>query len=207
MSCPLYVQFQLELRVISVDTMKLDWQSILSTRPIGISAFLAISGFFKSKSYNVLHELDMITYDYARKEDASPPIPDTVVNVNCHPTFEDWKKSFLSFMDRWQNKDWKEMPHGVPTLRHLNRCLRLNSNTLMSFELSILKIQEKYRNSEKKIEENTWRENATPISSNVCNSCSSTKNLMRCAACKVVWYCSRDCQKQDWIVHKLSCKK
>jgi hypothetical protein len=31
-------------------------------------------------------------------------------------------------------------------------------------------------------------------------------NLMKCAVCKKVRYCSRACQKRDWKVHKILCK-
>lgn len=30
--------------------------------------------------------------------------------------------------------------------------------------------------------------------------------LMRCASCKLVKYCSRECQKQDWAQHRELCK-
>ena len=32
-------------------------------------------------------------------------------------------------------------------------------------------------------------------------------NLLRCGGCKQVWYCSRDCQKQDFFFHKVECKE
>lgn len=28
----------------------------------------------------------------------------------------------------------------------------------------------------------------------------------RCAGCKNIWYCSRKCQKMDWVEHKIECK-
>lgn len=31
--------------------------------------------------------------------------------------------------------------------------------------------------------------------------------LMKCGACKSVYYCSRDCQIADWKNHKLVCNK
>ena len=40
--------------------------------------------------------------------------------------------------------------------------------------------------------------------SKLCWNCSAPKeNLKRCAVCKITNYCSKDCQVQDWKVHKL----
>ncbi|CAG8953829.1 hypothetical protein HYFRA_00006721 [Hymenoscyphus fraxineus] len=43
----------------------------------------------------------------------------------------------------------------------------------------------------------------------LCFSCwNVSKNLSRCGACKLVAYCSKECQKQDWYrTHKEDCKK
>ena len=29
----------------------------------------------------------------------------------------------------------------------------------------------------------------------------------KCSSCKKVYYCSQECQKQDWKFHKISCQK
>lgn len=37
--------------------------------------------------------------------------------------------------------------------------------------------------------------------------CTKTTSLSKCARCKVVMYCGRECQKKDWAVHKFSCRE
>lgn len=39
-----------------------------------------------------------------------------------------------------------------------------------------------------------------------CPVCASTQNLLRCARCKIVVYCSKEHQKLDWKRHKSYCK-
>ncbi|GMT33043.1 hypothetical protein PFISCL1PPCAC_24340 [Pristionchus fissidentatus] len=45
--------------------------------------------------------------------------------------------------------------------------------------------------------------------SSVCSYCFDKsfeeKALSRCAKCKIVHYCSADCQKKDWRIHKTEC--
>ena len=36
--------------------------------------------------------------------------------------------------------------------------------------------------------------------------CDTLGASLRCAQCRLVWYCSRQCQKVDWRVHKQTCK-
>lgn len=45
------------------------------------------------------------------------------------------------------------------------------------------------------------------VSSSTCEVCKQTENLLRCARCKQIYYCSKAHQKQDWKKHKLSCQK
>jgi hypothetical protein len=43
-----------------------------------------------------------------------------------------------------------------------------------------------------------------------CSGCSvglQEDQIKRCAKCKSVFYCSRDCQVKDWSAHKLACKE
>ena len=38
-----------------------------------------------------------------------------------------------------------------------------------------------------------------------CIKCNKNSTTKRCANCKSVYYCSRDCQKKDWSSHKRQC--
>ena len=40
----------------------------------------------------------------------------------------------------------------------------------------------------------------------LCVQCSAFGCPNRCSRCKQVWYCSRECQKAHWKVHKPDCR-
>ena len=40
-----------------------------------------------------------------------------------------------------------------------------------------------------------------------CTICEKTTNLKLCSICTLTFYCSIECQKQDWSKHKKFCKK
>ncbi|XP_078322908.1 uncharacterized protein LOC111123834 [Crassostrea virginica] len=42
--------------------------------------------------------------------------------------------------------------------------------------------------------------------STICSYCKEKDTSLSCSGCKAVYYCSKPCQKLDWIKHKLSCK-
>ena len=47
--------------------------------------------------------------------------------------------------------------------------------------------------------------NGTPTK--MCSKCGKKSNaLMKCRACKCVWYCDKDCQNKHWKEHKKECK-
>lgn len=43
-------------------------------------------------------------------------------------------------------------------------------------------------------------------SSPCCSICSKEGEMKRCSGCKMVFYCSPECQMKDWKSHKLICK-
>lgn len=65
-------------------------------------------------------------------------------------------------------------------------------------------------------ETESQNQNQNPSSANtpvtICASCKTpesdpSKPLKPCTKCQSVSYCSRDCQKNDWKVHKKTCAK
>lgn len=40
-----------------------------------------------------------------------------------------------------------------------------------------------------------------------CAQCSAPEVSKKCSACKQVWYCSKDCQKSHYRIHKKECAK
>lgn len=51
-------------------------------------------------------------------------------------------------------------------------------------------------------------ENAEPINKRCFYCHSTTRRLLRCGGCKVVFYCNTDCQSKHWkLIHKENCKK
>lgn len=43
--------------------------------------------------------------------------------------------------------------------------------------------------------------------SQCCTTCNKKGITKKCTACKKVFYCNTDCQKQDWPTHKAFCKR
>ena len=39
-----------------------------------------------------------------------------------------------------------------------------------------------------------------------CKECSKIGRLFKCSRCKDVYYCSKECQKKDWKLHKIICE-
>jgi ankyrin repeat protein len=44
------------------------------------------------------------------------------------------------------------------------------------------------------------------MSQTVCFGCGNTEAPFVCSACSSAWYCSAQCQRGDWTVHKAACK-
>nr|AAL75997.1 putative SET-domain transcriptional regulator [Zea mays] len=39
-----------------------------------------------------------------------------------------------------------------------------------------------------------------------CDHCFTSGNLRKCSMCRVTWYCSSNCQKEEWKLHQLECR-
>ncbi len=59
------------------------------------------------------------------------------------------------------------------------------------------------------VERNETNEDSTNGSpSKKCSECGKNSDtLMKCRACKCVWYCDKDCQNRHWKVHRKECKR
>lgn len=45
------------------------------------------------------------------------------------------------------------------------------------------------------------------VNGNRCNTCNKRGKMKKCTQCKCTYYCSKECQIQDWKKHKKRCKK
>ena len=62
--------------------------------------------------------------------------------------------------------------------------------------------------AEKEEEEGGKEEGNTKKAARVCENCDKeTSKMQKCSRCRLVRYCSRDCQLADWKEHKKACKK
>ena len=52
-----------------------------------------------------------------------------------------------------------------------------------------------------------WRPERDSTKLSLCANCGNANNLKYCSACKVVHYCSPECQKNNWSSHKADCKR
>ena len=60
--------------------------------------------------------------------------------------------------------------------------------------------------SRKKNETEPTTKNGTPTKK-MCSACGEKSDtLMKCRACKCVWYCDKDCQNKHWKEHKIECR-
>ena len=60
--------------------------------------------------------------------------------------------------------------------------------------------------AERKDENNEGDQNEAPAK--MCSACDKKSDtLMKCRACKCVWYCDKDCQNKHWKEHKKECRR
>jgi hypothetical protein len=129
-----------------------------------------------------LHLMDVETLKFTSMEELYYPI-----NLSENSRYKLFIQDLASLMDKYANKEWPEMAHGLPTLRFFNRCLRLKSGLLLGFEVKIMQIRERYYNR--------------------CVVCGFSEKTMKCKGCSLARYCSVGCQKKDWSNHKNKCNK
>jgi len=66
----------------------------------------------------------------------------------------------------------------------------------------------------KKLYKKRYSKNLPIVTSKMCRICQTSEithkknksNMKRCGRCKKAWYCSVECQRKDWSIHKLECK-
>ncbi|KIK70365.1 hypothetical protein GYMLUDRAFT_268573 [Collybiopsis luxurians FD-317 M1] len=70
------------------------------------------------------------------------------------------------------------------------------------------KFRERFKKSERHVDQSQCYEEAA-IKSYACWTCNARTDdrttLRKCSQCKLVWYCSSECQKKDWKGHKKFC--
>ena len=60
---------------------------------------------------------------------------------------------------------------------------------------------------ERKGESNEDAEENNEAPAKLCSACATKSDtLMKCTACKCVWYCNKECQNKHWKEHKKQCK-
>jgi hypothetical protein len=180
----MYTSLRNDLNMLSMKYSNTGWASNLDDfKCYGIAAFYSICGFMKNQNIKELHRMDCLTLEFTGMTESGVIESQPVINE-----FYDAFKSDLSvLLEKYTNLEWNEMPHGLPTLRFLNRSLRLRSQLLIKFEMSIMAIQRDFYKQ--------------------CYVCQSSDNTRRCVRCLSVYYCSTKCQSMDWSKHKLTCKK
>ncbi|PWZ21849.1 Histone-lysine N-methyltransferase ASHR1 [Zea mays] len=67
--------------------------------------------------------------------------------------------------------------------------------TCTFFPGDVILIQEPYASTPNKI-----------LVGSSCDHCFTSGNLRKCSMCRVTWYCSSNCQKEEWKLHQLECR-
>lgn len=163
---------------------------LLPLQPRGLLAFIKLCGCISRGWIRALQVMDRVAAKACTEEDRANPKPAPVPpNPALAPSvlYGRFRRQFGTLMIEYAGCSWDEMPHGLPALRYLDRCLRTHSAQAERYELALLSV-------------------AQPSASQ-CQVCPSTATteMQQCTRCQHAYYCSRACQKDDWRHHKQYC--
>ncbi|KIY63297.1 hypothetical protein CYLTODRAFT_360210 [Cylindrobasidium torrendii FP15055 ss-10] len=128
-----------------------------------------------------------------------------------------WRCEFCRKFARetvWQMASWLHLPQPMFTAYVHNMCdakvgdcadALEEVDNMMAAQQGAPKSNVRRRMADRSADDPQYPMSATCA---VCNNedVASRKNLMQCGKCKVVRYCSGQCQKDDWKRHKTFCK-
>lgn len=136
----------------------------------------------------LLRNTPTIKQEHDKLKDIFHSVPSVDFNQLCEQLWEE-KCPFQK-----KTKNWA-IGGGAFGLRKLSR--RLAGNTCDVCGIS----EEEYNNDQLK-KNDTDEQEGVKINTNKMK----LKTFMCCSGCNLRWYCSRECQKKDWIQHKKTCK-
>ncbi|XP_053408238.1 ankyrin repeat and MYND domain-containing protein 2-like [Mercenaria mercenaria] len=188
----------------------LELLNMSNMHPVKISQHLKKHTILMNESYKVCKVLDHICEKAMKSRDT-----DDVMAMKAHyfatvirkakdePSLDDWIKKLVrgrvtdghpEFQDQLIRQALKEFPYVESQL--LQNMVRQLSGTRIGDHPTSLNILNQGVNGQKF----SFDEDED------CTTCGEPKSK-KCSACKMAHYCSQDCQKLHWFVHKKFCKK
>jgi flagellar biosynthesis/type III secretory pathway chaperone len=116
----------------------------------------------------------------------------------CKKNFS-YKKKRKVYQKRKMNKDLIDI---------INKQISLKEEEKKLIDEEKKRIDEKSKKVDEEL--STLIEQKRLICTSICQCCSKiseTTKFKRCAQCKEVAYCTVECQKKDWLIHKEFCLK